>query len=390
MEILLFWDVFEQMSITLNNCQKICVQLNNPGGISPYDWTSTSSSASVFSSGSGLGAIITANSVGGSNIIARDTTGGIVAVFIVTVVSIANQTTLVTSNTVYLASARASSGTVSTSGTANLSGNFATFASGFSANNAVYFVFPAPLSVGTQVFTSVINAFWNRTAANAMSAEFVNNVSPPNTLVFGVVGIGVTSSTPSSSAIDFQAPLVQYATGSQISAFSTSLTLPFDLACPDTSNYICFAQNSVALPSSSNILVSNVQNVNQIKVGWNAATTDYAFSYAIFTKGIRNAGGSFVLYSDVITASLTNVVGNEQFTINLDTAIPTTAIWLVQIQSTSISNVATFGYRISGSLQPTTTSLTIYYANLSSGVTTPAQIGIVAFSNLNSAITMSA
>lgn len=255
------------MSVSLNSCQKLCVQLSNPGGTSPYTWTSSNPSVGVLSSGSGLSAIIVGNSSGGANIVAKDASGSVAAVFIVTVTAVANQMTP-SSNTSLIASARTSSSTTNTAGLATLSGSFSTFASGFSTGNVAYFIIGATAGSGS-LFVGVLNAFWNRPSANTISVDFNNNTGAPNNITFGVVGLAVTTATPSLTTLDYQIPIVQYITGTQsVSAFSTLITLPFVLPCTDTSNYMCFAQNSTTSPSTNTILVSSVLSASQLKVGW--------------------------------------------------------------------------------------------------------------------------
>lgn len=65
-------------------------------------------------------------------------------------------------------------------------------------------------------------------------------------------------------------------------------------------------------------------------------------------------------------------------------------VWLIQIQPSTINDASAFAKRILGSQQTSTTVLQVYYTNLTSASTTIVNLGIAAFNNLNSAITMTA
>jgi len=377
------------MSVTLNVCQKVCVQLDNPGGSVPYTWTSTSpSNVSVLTSGSGLSAIIGGLVTGGANVVVTDLNGGVAAVFKITVLSIQNYTTPLTENTVYIAGARPSVANVLGSGTITVSGDFPTFASGFADANVVYFVFSNPTASGNSA-VFIVSAFWNRPSATTIAAPFNGFTGTPSAIFAAVIGLAVTSATPSNDTLSYRLPIVQFVTGTQAASVSTTINLPFTLPCANTADYGLFVQNSASVgPTGTYPRISTVLNGNQIKIGWNSTVTSYSVSYAIFYRGIRNLGQNFIVYSDVVTLSITGFTGNSTRTITLATAIATTTLWLVQPNSTSISDVIIYNFRVNGAHQSSTTVLVVSLNSTANLGTVNVNFSIIGFQTLNSTITM--
>jgi len=368
----------------MNVCQKVCVQLNNPGGTGPYVWSSSNSSVSVLASGSGLSCIIGANFSGGANVLVRDSNNSVIAVFIITVVTIQNYVTPLTSNTAFIASALLSENTLTPAGATNLSGNFSGFASGFPANNVGYFLYSNPGNPSAYV----TYLFWNRPSDNTITGRYTDNSGPPTIVQFAFIGIAMTSTSPSANSLNYQVPIVHYVTGTQEQRPLTTVSLPFSLPCFGLLDYMCFVQNSANVVTNTNVKVSGVINANQIQFSWSTSITTYEVSYAIIYRGLRNPSSNFIVYSEVVPVLLTGFTGNQTNNITLDTAVPTTTLWLAQIQSSSLNDSSVFNFRINGASQTSTTVLQISINSLANLGSVGLNVAIIGFFNLGSAITM--
>lgn len=353
------------MSVTINNCQKICLQLQVPVGTAPYTWTANNTNVSVLTGGSGFSAIVRGVTVGAAQVVVTDANGSVVTGFAFTIVSLTTTTTPVTSNTVLLAFF-----TTTVTGQNNTTGTFSgtggtTISSLSTTGNGTRTCWFAGIGNpgGTLGYFSV---FWNR-ASNTNAVQMVHT-NTLGSLFVGLVGLGLTSNTPANNALDYQIPIVQFSSGSQASSFLTTLTLPFTLACSSTSNYIIFAQGGTQ--AFNTIVVSNFASGSSINLGWYQAVTTTNISYMIVARPIRNVNAtSGVLYSDVSTFTI-----NETFTVlnvTLDTPVTATPVfWFAQFSIASILGASQFQWRVSSAYQTTSTNLQIQILSSFAGTQT--------------------
>lgn len=346
--------------ISLNNCQKICLQLQVPTGVSPYTWSAINTNVTVATGGSGFSAIVTGIAVGASQVVAKDANNAVIAGFSFVITDSTAYTPVSTSNTVELAFFTSSAaGNSSTQGT--FSGISGTTIGGLSTtgngNNTCWFVFIAnpgnTLGIGT--------VYWNR-GANANAVVFSHGTNFGGIAV-GLVGLGVTSNNPSIDTLDYKIPIVQFISSTQASSFATTVNLPFTLACASVNQYIIFAMNSQATPQFNAIKVSNLPTTGAFVVGWNFAVTTYNISYMVVARGIRNVNAtSGILYSDISSFLISNA-GNS-IDITLDTAVTATpVVWFAQFRINSIIGGSSFQFTLLSAYQTTTTNLQVRYSS---------------------------
>lgn len=365
------------MATIINTCQKVCAQLTNPGGTPNYIWFPTTSNVLVSYSGTGLNAVISGNIAGPATVNVFDSTDTLIAVFKFTVVDTFSYVPSVTSNTVYLASntATASATSLGTKGT--FSGNFSTFSTTGNGNNTVWFSF---ISASNGGFSGVTNVFWNRASS---ANQILVDHDAITTVTLSIIGIGVTSTNPAFNALDFQIPIVQYATGNQSSAFSSLISLPYNLSCGDLTKYGVFVQNTNTSPNTNPVVVANLQSGNLLKIGWRSAVTSFAVSYMVVGTGVVNPTATFLRYSSTVSATLTSPTGFVDVTLPQAFTIGAT-LWLATLGQSTISNTSAFIFKIVGAYQTTTTNLRIVYSSTNTG-SSSTSIFIIGLANLNTA-----
>lgn len=363
-------------TITLNNCQRVCVQVNGTNAAAPYSWVASNSNVAVTSGGNNLAGIFTAVSPGGCNVYLRDANGAVMATFIVQVTSITTYVPPSTSNTVYLGSKIFTS--TSNSSTATFNGNFSTLSAGLGANNFIWFAFNNG-TTATCNQRQINNSTWDR-SSSAMSFNYASCVG--NQLTLFVAGVGITSSSPLDNALDYQVPVVNYVPlTNQSLKFSGVGTLPYPIPCSDLSNYLIFAQSGLQAGTGP-ITSASIQSSLSVKVGYTALLSAYSFSYMIVAKGITVGSGPGVIYSDLLT-SQTFTTTNTPITTSLKNTV-SNALWFALVQSNSISDSVVTNAAIITSVSQSGNTLTIVYTN-GSGSNIVADIAIFAINNQNTA-----
>lgn len=370
--------------ISINTCQKICIQVTATNTATPYTWTPSNSNIIVTTGGNGLSAIVCGSFEGSASLTVKDTNGGVVSFFYFTVLSLAAYAPPSGSNTVLLGSRVNTIGTPPNVTTATATGNFSILSSGFGANNYIWIAFH--MSTVSNFGYNIINSTWDR-SSNTMVFNKPSAATVP-LIIYAIVGIGISSTSPTEATMDYAIPVVQYIPlTAQTSAFSTVITLPYQLPCADLTQYIVFAQaGPVASPNI--VQCATLLSANQIKVGWQTALTNYSLSYMVLATGMQNS--SIVDYSTILTGvSILNGSTTQTFTV--PTTLNSQSAYFGIIKPTSISDVATFGVyvtQVHWTAGPTTLNLEVDFQN-NTGGTVVTNVAVFSVVNAFSAITWS-
>lgn len=371
-------------NISINTCQKICIQVTATNTATPYTWTPSNSNIIVTTGGNELGAIVSGSFEGSATLTVKDANGAIVSFFYFTVLSLAAYVPPGGSNTVLLGSVVQNNGTPPSVSTATATGNFSTLSSGFGANNYIWIAFHT--SAVSHFGYNIINSTWNR-ISNTMIFNKPNGATVP-VVTYAIAGIGISSTTPTEATIDYAVPIVQFVPlTAQTSAFSTVITLPYQLPCADLTQYIVFAQTGL-VGSPNNIQCATLLSANQIKVGWLTAITDYSLSYMVLATGMQNS--SIVDYSTILTGvSILNGSTTQTFTV--PTNLNSQSAYFGIIKPSSISDVATFGVyvtQVHWTFGLPTLNLEVNFQN-NTGGTVVTDVAVFSVVNAFSAITWS-
>lgn len=361
-------------NISINTCQKICLQITATSSATPYTWTAANSNVLVTSGGNGFSGIVGGSTAGSSGVLVKDANGGLIAYFAFTVASLSAYVPPGGSNTSLFASTVLSTSATGTQTTITFTGTF--FNGSFSTNNYIWIAFQNSTTAPADTGFSVTNNTWNRSSTTMVFNK--PSITATRTVSYALAGIGVTSPTPSDSTQDYAVPIVGYfPTTSQTAAASTTITLPISMPCADVTKYVVFAQTG-----SSGLVqtqVATLLNSNTLKVGYNVNNaTSASFSYMIVAKGLSSS--TAINYSDLFPVSIVNGTSSQTFTI--PSTVPVSSLFYAMLQPTTISDTVSANTYVINIFYTggATNNLTVTFQNLSGG-TVATNLGFFALKN---------